>query len=103
MRVRSAVALPVVTAVAFLALTACGSADPADVSQLAATMTATSNPAGVGLTKAQASCQAKIYLESDLSATARKTLQKTGRLTAADKDDRDELVKIADRIMRDCN
>lgn len=93
----------VTTMATAFAISACSSADPAAIDNLATQLSASSNPAGAGLSEKAAECRARIYLESDLSKEARTALAETGMPTAKTKADREELREVSAKIQKECS
>lgn len=85
-----------------LALSACGTtADPEQVDTLTTVLTSEKSPLGMPLPKDQASCLARVYLESDLSEKALDNLRAGKPLAPVTEDDTQVIQKIS-RKVADC-
>ncbi|MFJ9317328.1 hypothetical protein ACIRN4_24290 [Pimelobacter simplex] len=85
-----------------IALTACGGADPAEVTAAASELTASDGPLGIPVEKEQAECRVRVLLESDLSEAAKNAIKRGEAPAPHAEGDADVLREVADRIATEC-
>lgn len=88
---------------AAMLLAGCGtSADPQEVADAASRYTSSANPAALDLRSSQSECRAKIFLESDLSERALKSVRAGREPRISTPHDAEAMRKIADVLANKC-
>ncbi|UUW92400.1 hypothetical protein [Pimelobacter simplex] len=87
---------------AAMMLTACGGADPAEVTAAASELTASDGPLGVPVEKKQAECRVRVLLESDLSDAAKDAIKRGEAPAPHAEGDAEALREAADQIATEC-